>query len=137
MKIDLKADLTIRDIKTTFHETFKFLKLEFFSDKKSKDIGFSKDLMIDNETSLQDLMHPFREGSVHLTGKTTVKAFEHEWMEKFGLNVQVFRKSGLLYLETTSTDEWTLEQQNNEGETASKLEAGEAPRDELDRDQWE
>ena len=33
----------------------------------------------------------------------------------FGLHVQIFRKSGKIWLETSTTDGWTLNQQNEEG----------------------
>jgi hypothetical protein len=36
------------------------------------------------------------------------------WQE-FGLCVQVFRKSGNHWIETSLTNSWTLEQQNREG----------------------
>jgi hypothetical protein len=56
---------------------------------------------------------------------------------QFGLHVQVFRKSGSLYIETTNSDDWSIGQQNAEGKTASEEHASEAPRDLTDRDQWE
>jgi hypothetical protein len=33
---------------------------------------------------------------------------------------QVYRKSGKIWLETTVTDSWTLEEQNKQGESLSK-----------------
>jgi hypothetical protein len=35
----------------------------------------------------------------------------------YALKTQVFRKSGKIWLETTVTDAWTLEEQNSQGET--------------------
>lgn len=39
--------------------------------------------------------------------------------KKFGLDVQVSRKSGVLWLETTMTDGWTLLKQNEHGREVS------------------
>jgi hypothetical protein len=36
-----------------------------------------------------------------------------------GLYVQVFRKSGKVWLETTATDNWSLYKQNEEGQELS------------------
>ena len=44
-----------------------------------------------------------------------VSDFEKMFHDKFGLNVQVFRKSGNLWMQTTSTDHWTLAEQNRKG----------------------
>ena len=40
-------------------------------------------------------------------------------MKTFGLSAQVFRLSGDVWLETTSTDNWTLEEQNSTGQEAA------------------
>ena len=41
--------------------------------------------------------------------------------EVYGLGVQVFRKSGNVWLETTVTDSWTLKEQNDQGESLSEF----------------
>jgi hypothetical protein len=44
-----------------------------------------------------------------------VSELEELFQEVFGLSVQIFRKSGENWLQTTTTDFWTLNQQNNKG----------------------
>jgi hypothetical protein len=39
--------------------------------------------------------------------------------DQFGLFVQVFRRSGNLWLETTVTDSWSLQKQNEQGKELS------------------
>lgn len=48
-----------------------------------------------------------------------VSELEKLFKDKFKLAVQVFRKSGNLWLETTMTDNWSLLQQNNHGREIS------------------
>ena len=50
-----------------------------------------------------------------VTQNETVSTLENELWKNFGLSAQVFRKSGNLWIETSLTDSWTLEQQNREG----------------------
>jgi len=45
----------------------------------------------------------------------TVAELEKMITEKYGMNVQVVRRSGNIWLETTMTDDWTLQQQNDHG----------------------
>jgi len=49
----------------------------------------------------------------------TVAEMEERFRDIYGLGVQVFRKSGTIWLETTVTDGWTLEDQNKQGEALS------------------
>jgi hypothetical protein len=48
-----------------------------------------------------------------------VKDLEKIFKDQFSLAMQVFRKSGNLWLETTMTDNWTLQQQNEHGREIS------------------
>ena len=58
-------------------------------------------------------------GTITITPQMTVANLEQNMNDVFGLSVQVFRKSGNAWLETSVTDNWTLEQQNNQGEELS------------------
>ena len=59
-------------------------------------------------------------GDINIVPKMTVKELEQQFLHLYGLFVQVFRKSGNVWLETTVTDNWTLEQQNRQGEEMSQ-----------------
>jgi hypothetical protein len=50
-----------------------------------------------------------------------VSELENLFKRKYKLNIQVFRKSGNAWLETTVTDAWTLDKQNQEGIELSEL----------------
>jgi hypothetical protein len=50
-----------------------------------------------------------------------VSELENLFEDKFKLSVQVFRKSGKSWLETTFTDGWSLKKQNQEGLDLSKI----------------
>lgn len=58
---------------------------------------------------------------VEILANMTVNELEQLFKTKFGLNIQIFRKSGNSWLETTVTDNWTLEKQNEEGEELNNL----------------
>jgi hypothetical protein len=62
-------------------------------------------------------------GTLTITPQMTVANLEQGFADVYGLSVQVFRKSGKVWLETTVTDNWTLEEQNRQGEALSKLTA--------------
>jgi hypothetical protein len=49
----------------------------------------------------------------------TVTEIEKSFNRFYGLNTQILRKSGNIWLGTTVTDNWTLEEQNKQGESLS------------------
>ena len=53
---------------------------------------------------------------IDISKEKTVAALEKDLHDKTGLVAQVFRKSGKVWIETSLTYDWTLGQQNNEGE---------------------
>jgi hypothetical protein len=49
----------------------------------------------------------------------SVAELEQQFSDVYGLSVQIFRQSGKAWLETTVTDKWTLEKQNEQGKALS------------------
>lgn len=137
MKLTIRPESTVQEIKTAFHEYFPFLKIEFFSKPHQVSGASNRADMAEGNTKLALLMEGKEGGSVEFSALTTVRALEQEFSSSFGLYMQVFRKSGKVYLETTTTDDWTLGQQNAEGKNSTLPADEESPRDLTDRDQWE
>lgn len=135
MLIEVKSDMMVKDLKKQFHGYYPNLKLEFFNQTSSEDGGNSKDQMLDNEALLSAYTRN-QSGTVEFTGNTSVRQFETLFSETFGLNVQVFRKSGNVYLETSNTDDWTLDMEHKEA-LSSMTKAEGAATDFTDRDKWE
>lgn len=137
MKLTVSPDRTVQELKSEFHGYFPFLKIEFFSKPHGTGGSSNRADMADGSTKLADLMGDHAGGSVEFSALTTVHSLEQEFSNAFGLHMQVFRKSGNVYLETNTTDDWTLGQQNAEGKNSGKPAGEESPRDLTDRDQWE
>ena len=136
MKINILANMTVQDLKKQFHGFFPYLKIEFFETPYKVATGSNKASLIDNKESIGAMLKSMDGGNVELDSLTTVISFEQLINDRFGLHVQVFRKSGELYIETTKTDDWTLGQQNAEGKLSCEVHPHEAPEDMTDRDQW-
>jgi hypothetical protein len=108
MKLQLLKDTTIREVKKQFQTIFKSLKLEFFT--MSHVAGESSALM--DRLRLSAASKTFREGEFLFKGTDTVADFEKRLQVELGLSVQVFRKSGSIWIETVQTDNLSLEKQN-------------------------
>ena len=120
MKIVINDRRKISAIQNDFNEMFPYLRLEFFS--KPHDVGGSspKKMMKHPSKTLGECRTIHKSGSILITPRMTVSGLEQNFREVYGLAVQVFRRSGKAWLETTVTDSWTLEEQNRQGEDLSK-----------------
>jgi len=111
---------TIESIQNDFNRLYPFLKLGFFKTPGTKGKGNAKSNMYLSNEKLEFIQKVKKNGLYHLPVNTTVAEIERIFESDFGLYVQVFRKSGNVWLETSATDDWTLEQQNEEGKSLAQ-----------------
>ncbi len=118
MILHIESKRTISEIKEEFNATFPFLKLEFFT--KPHDVNDASLIreMIKTDPEIEELNNNIKPAVIEFTPYTTVAALE-TFFREHGLNVQVFRKSGTVWLETTITDNLTLQSQNALGKEKS------------------
>lgn len=102
---------------------FPYLKIEFFSKVHKAGGGSPKKQMKQPDKTLGECRTIHTAGKINITPTMTVAELEKNFSTVYGLSTQVFRKSGKVWLETTVTDGWTLQQQNKEGEALSKKES--------------
>lgn len=115
MKIEQHKSIT--EIKQEFSKLFPFLKIEFFKKGHNTFGGNSnKEIILPSEP-----LKITSSGELHITENMTVNELEQRFKSQFGLNIQVFRKHGKTWIETTVTDNWSLFKQNEEGKVLSAL----------------
>ncbi len=127
MKLIINDHRKIFAIQEEFNKLFPYLKLEFFSKPHTKGGGTSKEFIKHNSKTLEECRTLHNSGEISVVPQMTVSELEQNFGDVYGLGVQVFRKSGRSWLETTVTDNWTLEEQNRQGEELSKLSQTDAP----------
>ncbi|PWT97050.1 MAG: hypothetical protein C5B52_14610 [Bacteroidetes bacterium] len=103
---------TVGDLQKDFNDVYPYLRLEVFDRTQGarKKLSFSASL---NPIILSN------SNSIEFFDSTIVSEFEKSFLRIFGMIVQVSRKSGNIWLETTITDKWTLKQQNELGKELS------------------
>lgn len=115
MTIEISDNREIVTIQKEFSEKFPYLNLVFFSKPHASGMGSSKKIMVSNSHTLKECRRKHNTGNIEITPEMTVNELEGKFWADFGLSIQVFRKSGSSWLETTATDKWTLEKQNQMG----------------------
>lgn len=110
MQLRITPAKLVSEVQAEFNTSFPFLKLEFFQNKFQQSntrVGANKRIG-DCQTNISD-------GEIEISGDMKVNELEKKFKDQFALNVQVYRKSGSLWLQTTMTDGWSLEKQNEHG----------------------
>jgi hypothetical protein len=116
MELVLENGMLIRDIQKKFNDLYPFLKIEFYKEKHPSNQLSPRNGKLDHNAAIDSIRNDGTVCQVDIDGEITVGQLEKEFWDKAGLSVQVFRKSGNLWIETSLTDDWTLEKQNKAAE---------------------
>jgi len=120
MKIGIHDTLKVSAIQEAFSHLFPYLKLEFYSRTHKDGAGSAVKFLKSEDAVLGDFRKTHTTGDLDIDSNMTVSDLEQAFGETYGVGVQVFRKSGNIWLQTTITDGWTLGKQNTEGELLSR-----------------
>ncbi|MBL7811994.1 MAG: hypothetical protein JNL57_07185 [Bacteroidetes bacterium] len=112
MKFQINPNTTLREIRQEFHNHFPYLKLEFFEAGHEAGHGTPKSALISDYNQSAGVAETV---AWEVNAEMTVKQLEGWFLTAAGLHVQVFRKSGQVWLETTHSDGETLAAQNRKG----------------------
>ncbi|MEO8174312.1 MAG: hypothetical protein ABI581_14555 [Sediminibacterium sp.] len=118
MKQAIRDDQTIEEVQDIFHHLFPFLKVDFFERDTH---GLKKDKFNRPAINAKKLFGEFRldkidGGDFVIAKDIRISQLEQYIDSNYCLHVQVFRKTGNVWLETTITNNWTLDEQNRQGE---------------------
>ena len=116
MKLHIKGEKPLKEIKQEFNILFSHLKIEFFHHSHVAGEASPLSDELNEDTIVNDIRKQSNEGELSFSEKTSVFELEDLFKNNFGLNAQVFRKSGNVWLQTTATDDWTLEEEEDTAE---------------------
>ncbi|PHN01700.1 hypothetical protein [Flavilitoribacter nigricans] len=102
-------------VQEEFQEDFPFLKIEFYAGQHQAGEGSRAEEKLDPQLTIGEVRSKHREGDLQIDGELEVRQLEKLFFDDYGLNVQVFRQSGHLWMQTSASDHWTLEKQNRKG----------------------
>lgn len=122
MKINKKR--TISEVSSEFNELFPHLKIEFYLYHHDTGEGSRQKDQIAHSVTLGEINPALKEGIIDLKPETKVADLEEIFYQNFGLSIQVFRRSGMLWLQTSKTDDWTLATQEAKGGHSEKIYKG-------------
>src|SRR4249920_2074933 len=114
MKID--SNWLISDLQEAFTKRYPYLRFELYRDDNTKN-GSRFGKLIGSQ-KIQSVMKGSMKVNMEINDELCISDLK-EMFKKIGLLIQVFRRSGSVWVETTLTDAWSLQRQNEEGEIIS------------------
>lgn len=114
MKVERSA--TVKDLQDSFVKLYPFLSLRVYNKSHDHNEGSPSSAEVGGSVKLEEVNSDLQPGQIVISDSLTVDKLETIFQNKFGLSVQIFRKSGNQWLQTTSTDQWTLQRQNSTAE---------------------
>ena len=115
MKIQIEDSKTLEQVQEEFHQAYSHLKIQFFKKPHGVGEGSPKEDLLEPSKTIGEIRTTHNEGTITFDNNTKVAELENAFQENYGISAQVFRKSGAIWLETSKTDDWTLEKQNETG----------------------
>lgn len=111
MKIYISEEDLVQNVQQRFREAFPFLEIHFPLIGADKKVGSE----VAPETPIDDIRMQHSFGWIDVDGSKTVEQLEREFMELFGLTVEIFRKGKNCCFSTRDTCYLPLREQNAVG----------------------
>lgn len=118
MKLYIEKETLIEDVKRIFTNTYPFLKIELYKKRFAGNFVFTKKEPLTPSVSLNKFIHPRKSAFIDISHNITIAELEYQFAA-IDLMAEIFRKSGNVWIETSLTSNWSLQQQNAAGEAIS------------------
>ncbi|WP_207492406.1 hypothetical protein [Aridibaculum aurantiacum] len=118
MELNINNDTVVKNLQAQFNNLYPYLKIEFLAAPKRQN-GYSRAEKVPASATFRALYTLDKEVAIDVNRNRTVAEVEHDFKENTGLSIQLYRKSGNVWIETSLTDDWTLGRQNDAGEVLS------------------
>lgn len=118
MTIKIDSGSLVSDIQRQFTARYPYLKIQFHKKYNYYKRAAREEPAAPNEL-FRNLGSLNKTGIVDINNTRTIADVENEFKKEYGVNAEILRQSGTLWIETSLTDDWSLEKQNREGEQIS------------------
>lgn len=120
MFLEIDGEQKIGDVQSKFSSWYPYLKIEFIANAAGSCARLRVAQILSAQKMIKDIpQYTMNNAVICVSGDTTVRDVEDQFLNKMGLTVQVLRKSGNLWLESLITDRLTLRQQDDHGREIS------------------
>lgn len=121
MKININDEQKISEVQEEFSKFLPFLKIEFYVTDLNSGKKREQNLTLDASKTLGEIRTIHVNGELKITPNMSIDELENQFKNRYGLAVEILGKSGKIWLPTSITKDWTLEEQNEHGKSISEF----------------
>lgn len=121
MLLKIDDNKTIEEVQDKFNECFPQLKLEFYEEPHKWNQKSELIHQIKNKYRIGDIRKQHNSGILEIKSWYRTGRVEQDLHDLFGLNVQIFRQHYDSWIQTSYSDDLTLQQQS---QLTNKIESG-------------
>ncbi len=114
MNIEVTDNTIVKQIQDDFNKVYPFLWIDFLYHPVTENVQY-KPAKIKPETMLNHLGSFKGSKKINIDGNNTVSQLENNFWITLKVITKVLRKSGKVWVGTSYTGNWTLDNQNFEG----------------------
>lgn len=119
MHIEINDNTTLRHIQEIFSDYYPYLQMEFYkSPHKKYEASAERELIYPGKT-IDEVKQTHVSAIIEMLPHSKVAGVEKEFMQRFGLSVQILRKEKDHWEQTTGMDDFTLKELNEMGRSSS------------------
>jgi len=118
MQIIIDDTKNVQTLQSEFNQLFPYLRLLLVKIQPDQENGkiMQDQPQLTQNTSLLQYRITNDQAPFYIYPEMTVAELEQQFTKLYGLEPVILRKSGNVWIETSITDDWTLEEQNTQGE---------------------
>ena len=120
MVIDINDTTTIREIEGLFSTEYPYLNITFIHQVHDPGDEFLKQKAIPVDTTIGEIKKTHTSALIEIQPGNTIADIEKEFRQRFGLLVEILRKSDSHWILPAGADQLTLREQNELGRAASE-----------------
>lgn len=119
MYLEINDNTSLKEIQETFSNYYPYLKIEFFRKAHKIYESSPEREAIDPGTLVGDLKRTHVSGVLEIQPLYRIADVEKEFLERFGLSIQILRKEKDRWEQSTAMDDFTLKDLNEFGRSSS------------------
>lgn len=119
MHIEINDNTTLRHIQDVFSDFYPYLQIGFYKKAHKKYEASSEMDLISPEKTIGEIKQTHVSGLLEIRPLYRVADVEREFLERFGMSVQVLRKEKDRWVQTAGMDDFTLKDLNEMGKNSS------------------
>lgn len=117
MELKIESTISLLDIRNAIKEKYPYLDIAFFSEKHNTGGANASAEKLPYYLTVGSATRNETDAILEVHSGMKVQEIESAFETTFGLHAQILRKSGEIYLQTTTTDGLTLAELNQKAES--------------------